>query len=60
MARAAVGGGLAVGEADDGGFDAGFGGEHEGSAEGEAFVVGMGGDAEEFEWSFVGHGQVKG
>ena len=53
---AAIGGGLAVGEAEDGGLDATLGGEHQCSAEAEALVVGMGGDAEEFEGGFVGHG----
>jgi hypothetical protein len=43
----AMGAGLAVGETDDAGFDAALGGEGEGSSEGEAFVVGVGGDAEE-------------
>ena len=46
---AAVGGGLTVGEAEDGDFDAAGGVEREGSAEAEAFVVGVGGDAEEAE-----------
>jgi len=45
-------GGLAVREAEDGGFDGTVGGEGEGAAEGEAFVVGVGGDEEEAE----GHG----
>ena len=53
---AAIGGGLAVGEAEDGGLDATLGGEHERPAEAEALVVGMGGDAEEFEGGFFGHG----
>ena len=44
---AAVGAGGAFGEADDAGFYALPGGEGEGTAEGEAFVVGMGDDAEE-------------
>ena len=50
---AAVGGGLAVGETDDGGFGTLGGGEGEGATEGEALVVRMGDDAEElaaFEW----------
>ncbi len=49
---AAVGGGLAVGEAEDCGLDACFGGEHEGSAEGETFIVGVRGNAEELEVGF--------
>ena len=53
---ASVGGGLAVGKTEDGGLDSPLGGEHERSAEAEALVVGMGGDAEEFEGSFVSHG----
>ena len=44
---AAIGAGLAVGEAKDAGFDAAAGGEGKGAAEGEALIVGMGGDAEE-------------
>ena len=51
----AIGGGLAVGEADDGGLNASLGGEHESTAEGEALVVGVGGDAEKFAGGFVGH-----
>jgi hypothetical protein len=43
---AAVGCGLAIGEADHGGLDAGFRGEHQRASEAEAFVVGMGGNAE--------------
>jgi hypothetical protein len=41
-------GGLTIGEAEDGDLVAGFYGEHESSAKGEAFVVRMCGDAEEF------------
>jgi hypothetical protein len=52
----AVGSGLAVGEAEDGGLDATLGGEHERTAEAEALVIRMGGDAEEFEGGLVGHG----
>ena len=55
---AAIGGGLAVGEADDGGLDAALGGEHECPAEAETLVVGMGGDAEEFEGGLFGHGWI--
>ena len=43
----AVGSGLAVGETEDAGVDAPLGGEGESSTEGEAFVVGVGGDAEQ-------------
>jgi hypothetical protein len=47
LGGAAIGAGGAFGEADDAGFDAALGGEGEGSAEGKAFVVGVGDDAEE-------------
>jgi hypothetical protein len=43
---AAIGAGLAVGEAEDVGFYAACGGEREGSAEGKALVVGVGDDQE--------------
>jgi hypothetical protein len=51
---AAIGRRLTICEAEDGGFDAARGGERERAAEGEAFVVGMSGDAEEAE----GHGWI--
>jgi hypothetical protein len=50
---------VAVGEADDGGLVAGFGGEHEGTAKGKAFVVGMGSYAEELEFRIGGHVRLR-
>ena len=44
---AAIRGRLTVSQAEDGDFDAARGVEREGSAEAEAFVVGVGADAEE-------------
>jgi len=40
-------------------LDAALGGEHQRPPEAEALVVGMGGDAEEPEGGFVGHGSFK-
>ena len=42
-----MGAGLAVGEAEDAGFGVALGGEGERASEGEALVVGVGGNAEE-------------
>jgi len=55
-----VGGGLAVGKADDRGLDARLMGEHQSAAKAEAFVVGVGGNAEKFERGFIRHGSFKG
>jgi len=57
---ATISGGLTVGKAEDGGFDAAFGGQHECSAKAEALVIGMGGNAEKFEGGFFCHGYIKG
>ena len=46
---AAVGSGLAVGEAEDRDFNASIGGEGKGAAKGEAFVVGVSDNAKEAE-----------
>jgi hypothetical protein len=52
---AAVGGGLSIGEADHGGLNASFGGEHKCATERKAFIVGMGGNAEKLERGFISH-----